>query len=194
MHTKAAYERAYAYKLRLQQLYGMGPFPGMLSGLSLWSFASRPLRRHALSTEKTEKKESSRSFDVYGASKELPSTWAGALLFLLVRSPEAQARVADLVCVMNAHDPAFNDQQLAATGAAEEDPLRDPRRLNLTAIGNLAFMATHPHVPVHYRERWAKLLRRVRQSVRVYLGRCFLTGIVTGAGISMMAFCALKMI
>lgn len=148
--------------------------------------------------ETVEKKEPSLcSFDVSGCSKELPSTTTGVLLFLLVRSPEAQARVADLVCVTNAHDPAFNDRQLAAiTGAAEEkeDLLRDPGRLNLTLIGNLAFLATDPRVPVHCRERWANLLLRVRQSVRIYLGRCFLTGIIAGAGIGLMAFCAMKMI
>jgi len=78
--------------------------------------------------------------------------------------PHTQARWADVICVANAGDPAFNEQMLRE--ADDETKTRIcARSANVTALGNVAFMATSFTVPVGYREKWIAVAKTMRDEM-----------------------------
>jgi len=100
-------------------------------------------------------------FDWNGCSTLLPpdSTPNAALWS---EPPRVQARWADVVCVAQASDPSFNEVQIRAFASVSLFSIVDS--INVTGIGNAAYMATSDAVPDAFRERWVSIAKQIRSS------------------------------
>jgi hypothetical protein len=97
-------------------------------------------------------KDELKNYDVFGCSRLLPEfpTFSNVNLKFLNLDMKKMGLKADVVCVKNAHDTLFNLHQISKYSLDNngKQANTDYDDVNTTSIGNLAFMATYPLVPL----------------------------------------------
>jgi len=110
-----------------------------------------------------------KSFQPSGCSVHCPQgivSWVSADKNSWNLPPHTQARWADVICVANAGDPSFNEKMFRE--ADDETKTRMCAHFaNVTALGNIAYMATSSTVPVGYREKWIAVAKTMRDEMTV---------------------------